>query len=241
MNSDTHSQPETLQQPAADGSARARLPRQVREQQMIDAATVIFSRHGYYSASMDQIAEEVGISKPMLYAYFDSKERLYSECVQLAGNEVIEAVNASFDPNNGPEKTLWNGFFAYFEFVRANPAKWQLVRNEALSDVNPFKEVTAQTHQQLRAVIEELSRVTSKETVGDPFADPELRRAAAFAMYGAATAMANRWLDSDCTTTPAEFSTQLMNFFWLGFNDLAEGSVWSLESSPPVTDSSPGI
>jgi hypothetical protein len=46
-------------------------------------------------------------------------------------------------------------------------------------------------------------------------------------MFGAASAMANRWLDDNCETTPEIFSTQLMNFFWLGFNDMAEGEIWS--------------
>ncbi len=37
-----------------------RLPRAVREQQMLDAAVKVFSRHGYHAASMDEIAEVAG-------------------------------------------------------------------------------------------------------------------------------------------------------------------------------------
>jgi AcrR family transcriptional regulator len=45
-----------------------RLPRAVREQQMLDAAVKVFSRRGFHAANMDEIADDAGISKPMVYA-----------------------------------------------------------------------------------------------------------------------------------------------------------------------------
>lgn len=216
-------------------AARARLPRPVREQQMLDAATETFGKHGYHGSSMDQIAEAVGISKPMLYAYFDSKEGLYSACIERAGGEVIEAVRASYEPDKSPEQVLWAGFVAFFEFVREHPSKWQLVRTESAPANGPFEEIVSTTYAEFRMVIEELARLSSSVTPGDPFADEEMRSAAAYAMLGAATSLANRWLDTDCKTTPDEFSTQLMNFFWLGFNDMAVGDIWSPETSDAMT------
>ena len=43
-----------------------RLPRAVREQQMLDAAVLMFSMNGYHETSMDSIAAAAQISKPML-------------------------------------------------------------------------------------------------------------------------------------------------------------------------------
>ncbi len=51
-----------------------RLPRAVREQQMLDAAVKVFARRGFHAASMDEIAEVAGISKPMVYAYLGTKD-----------------------------------------------------------------------------------------------------------------------------------------------------------------------
>ena len=58
-----------------------RLPRAVREQQMLDAAVEMFSRNGYHETSMDVIAAEAEISKPMLYLYYGSKEELFGACL----------------------------------------------------------------------------------------------------------------------------------------------------------------
>jgi AcrR family transcriptional regulator len=211
-------------------TARVRLPRRVRERQMIEAATDVFGALGYHNASMDQIAEKVGISKPMVYAYFDSKEGLYAACLARAGEDLVDRVHSSFDAGFGPDKALWEGFMAFFEFVRERPSDWKIVRQEFFYDVPAFTEIVQNVHDNLRSVIEELSAIASKETPGDPFADPERRAASAYAILGAGSALANRWLEDGAGTAPEVPCTQLMNFFWLGYSDLAAGNVWSAES-----------
>jgi AcrR family transcriptional regulator len=61
------------------------MPREQREQLMLDAAGQVFARGGYHSASMDDIAELADVSKPLLYAYFDSKEGLYIAYINRTG------------------------------------------------------------------------------------------------------------------------------------------------------------
>jgi AcrR family transcriptional regulator len=52
---------------------------------MLDAAGRVFAQGGYHSASMDEIAELADVSKPLLYAYFDSKEGLYTAYINRTG------------------------------------------------------------------------------------------------------------------------------------------------------------
>jgi AcrR family transcriptional regulator len=54
------------------------VPREQREQHILDVAGATFARAGYHSASKDEIADGAGVSKPMLYAYFGSKEACIS-------------------------------------------------------------------------------------------------------------------------------------------------------------------
>src|SRR5262249_4721855 len=157
-----------VQRPSNQASARARLPRPVRERQMLEAATTVFAESGYHNTSMDQIADQVGISKPMIYAYFDSKEGLYRGCVEPSGTKVIDAVRASFDESYPPERALWEGFLTFFGFIRENPTDWELIRNESVKDVPALTGIIEQVHANLRALIGELSRIASKETPGDP-------------------------------------------------------------------------
>src|SRR5262245_9101334 len=61
------------------------VPRADREQQILDAAVAGFGERGYAHASMAAIARRAGISKPLVYEYFGSKEGLYLACLRRAG------------------------------------------------------------------------------------------------------------------------------------------------------------
>ena len=69
-----------------------RLPRAVREQQMLDAAVTVFAEKGFRETSMDAIAAAANISKPMLYLYYGSKDELFAACVNREGSRFIEAM-----------------------------------------------------------------------------------------------------------------------------------------------------
>src|ERR1051326_8560060 len=73
----------------------ARVPRSVRVELMLDAAVGVFSAAGYHAASMDDIAERAGISKPMVYAYLGTKEELFIACVHREGTRLMEAIVAA--------------------------------------------------------------------------------------------------------------------------------------------------
>lgn len=231
MKSDQISPATGISESGRSTAARARLPRPVRERQMLEAASRLFGEQGYHAVSMDQIADTVGISKPMLYAYFESKEGLCVACLRRAGADAINAISMSYDENNTPEQSLWSGFLAFFEFVRREPQSWRLIRSQASYDVGIFQKMVAEIHDDLLAVIQELERTASRETAGDPFADDEMRVAASHAMFGAASSMADRWLRDDCTTPAEESATELMNFFWVGIRAMSDGEIWSPAAS----------
>ena len=56
---------------------------------MLEVAGRVFAAHGFHDASMDEIAQDAGISKPMIYNYFGSKEGLYFAYIELAGQRLL--------------------------------------------------------------------------------------------------------------------------------------------------------
>ena len=65
-----------------------RLSADARREQILDVAINVFGRAGYYGASMNDIADAAGVTKPVLYQHFDSKGELYSA---LLGDEIESA------------------------------------------------------------------------------------------------------------------------------------------------------
>src|SRR5688500_7867062 len=86
---------DVTQHPTTVAGPRRRMARADRERQMLQVAEQVFASRGYQAASMDEIAEQVGVSKPMLYAYFGSKDGLLLACIRRARAELHEVTTAA--------------------------------------------------------------------------------------------------------------------------------------------------
>ena len=72
---------------------RSRLESQTEKRAIIlRAAQTVFERSGYDGASMNDIAAEAAVSKPTLYVYFDSKEKLFDALIETMNASVPETV-----------------------------------------------------------------------------------------------------------------------------------------------------
>lgn len=107
------------------------MPRAERERQMIAVAEEIFAERGYQASSMDEIAERVGVSKPMLYEYFGSKEGLLVSCIRAARAELLAVTTASVEGIGSAEEALRSGLVAFFRFIDSHRRSWELLRQEA--------------------------------------------------------------------------------------------------------------
>ncbi|MFV8402807.1 TetR/AcrR family transcriptional regulator [Dermabacter hominis] len=72
---------------------RRRLPRAERRAQLLSVATSKFGERGYHPTSMDDIAEAAGVTKPVLYQHFSSKEDLYISVIQQVGEVLRERID----------------------------------------------------------------------------------------------------------------------------------------------------
>jgi len=61
------------------------VPRAEREAQIVTAATEVFGAQGFAATSVADVAARAGISKPLIYQYFGSKEGLFTACLRRAG------------------------------------------------------------------------------------------------------------------------------------------------------------
>src|SRR3954467_8951573 len=96
---------------------RRRMPRAERERQMVAVAEELFAERGYQAASMDEIAEQVGVSKPMLYEYFGSKEGLLVACIRQARAELHDLTAESVIGAESAEDALRRGLVTFFRYT----------------------------------------------------------------------------------------------------------------------------
>src|SRR5919198_3208351 len=107
-----------------DAFPRGRTPRAVREAQMVAAAERLFAERGYHGVSMDQIAAASGITKPMLYDYFGSKEGLFLACVERARGRLFEEIAGAVRGADEAEDALRAGAEAFLAFADEQRQTW---------------------------------------------------------------------------------------------------------------------
>lgn len=210
-----------------------RLPREVRERQILDAAVAVFSQYGYHATSMDEVSEVAGISKPMIYAYLGSKDDLFTACIRRESSRMLEAIAAGIKPGVAPETQLWHGVRSFFDFVGANTGSWQVLHKQARVQGGPFSRELADMREEAITLVATLLVDAARTAADAEVGEAALRssQALAAALVGAGESLADWWLDhpeESASTTAA----RLMNLAWMGFGDLFEGRVWR----PPADD-----
>ena len=185
-----------------------RLPRAVREQQMLDAAVQIFSVNGYHETSMDAIAAEAQISKPMLYLYYGSKEELFAACLDRELARFIDVVRSQIDFKQSPKDLLRTAVLAFLNYIDANRASWMVLYNQAT-----HSQAFAHTVREGRErIIELVGRLLTAGTRNpEPDTDFDMM---AVALVGAGEAVAARVSTGDADVNEA--AELMINLFWRG-------------------------
>jgi AcrR family transcriptional regulator len=217
----------------AQTAKRRLVPRGERERQMLDVASRLFIERGFGGVSMDEIAEAVGVTKPMLYAYFDSKEGLYVACIEREGRPLMAALEAAVDPSLEPERQLWDGLLAFFGYVDEHRDLWRAFYAEASAHGGAAAARVGRLREQMTAALTGmLARTATGAGVGGALAtEIELQ---AHALMGAAEALAAWAIAHPGEASRELLALRLMNFAWMGFGDLLEGRLWLPPSDPPA-------
>jgi len=218
---------------ATQAKPRRKVPRAVREGQMLEVARRTFGTRGYHDVSMDEIAEAVGISKPMLYAYFDSKEGLFLACMGQAATELVESIRRGVTEAPTPELRLFQGLLAVFDFVEESGESWRILYPYGPLSAGPFAAAAAGARDAMAGLLTELLTGNAVAEGVDEEVATETEPLA-HALTGATIAMASWWLEHP--SEPRELMVlRLMNFAWMGLGDLIEGRLWELprDWSPP--------
>jgi AcrR family transcriptional regulator len=109
------------------------MPRAQREEQILVVAEQVFAERGYQATTMEEVAERVGITKPLIYEYFGSKEGLLSACITRARTQLRQATEASWAAA-GPDAPLADvfraGVRAFFDFIDEHANAFMLIQQE---------------------------------------------------------------------------------------------------------------
>lgn len=178
---------------------------------MLDVAVEVFSLLGYRATSMDEIAERCGVSKPMLYEYFGSKDGLLLACVARSRAELYESTRAAMAEATTPRDVVWRGMLAYFEFMDAHRRSFTMLMQEPMA-------LPSATSEELEAARRQQSELIAP--ILATFApDAPARRVEAYAeiIIGACERLA-LWRTRNPEVTAEEAARHMTEFSWAGLS-----------------------
>ena len=109
---------------------RTRIQTKNRET-ILDAGLEVFSTHGFRGATLDQIADVAGLSKPNLLYYFASKEAIHMAVLSQLLDTWLDPLSA-MNPDGDPIEELLGYVRAKLDLSRNYPRESRLFANEIL-------------------------------------------------------------------------------------------------------------
>lgn len=175
---------------------------------MLDAAVQMFSVNGYHETSMDAIAAEAQISKPMLYLYYGSKEELFGACLNRELGRFVDEVRAGIDFSQSAKDLLRNAVRAFLSYIDTNRASWIVLYTQATSS-QAFAHTVREGRERIIDLVGRLLREGTRHP--EPDTDFDMM---AVALVGAGEAIATRVSAGDADVEEA--AELMINLFWRG-------------------------
>lgn len=171
----------------------ARLSPGQRRAVILDAARQAFIVHGFEGASMRRIAGDSGVTTPVLYDHFPSKQALYLDLLEEEANALVEATD-TIETNDSVDESIAAAVDAFFGLVQRRPIAWRLLMRNP-----PGDPVIAERHRELQqrgnqAIAHALERIPAFTPMSGA-EDPSLREARAVAVRAMVNGLASWWWD----------------------------------------------
>jgi AcrR family transcriptional regulator len=139
-------------------TARRRLPAAERRELIIEAAGRAFGDRGYEGARLDEIAGAAGVTKPILYRHFDSKQELYLALLDRHRDD-LPTFGERMPTEGSPSERLRAVLELWLDYVESHSYAWQMIFRDTGGGV-PIearrRELNARAREVLAAIIREL-------------------------------------------------------------------------------------
>jgi AcrR family transcriptional regulator len=169
---------------------KIRLPRDERRATLLAAALEVFTAMGYHAAAMDEIADQAGVSKPVLYQHFPSKLDLYLAVLDIHCDYLVADIRAavlSTTENAGRVLATVN---AYFDFINREGEAFRLLFESDMA-------VEPQVRERLNRMSYECATAFSDAITAETDMPTESSMLLAVGLIGTAQTTARHWLARD--------------------------------------------
>lgn len=185
---------------------------------LLDAAERAIAEHGP-SVSMDDIAAEAGITKPVLYRHFGDKGGLYEALARRSARLLGEALETALAKERDWRRRVEVTLDTWFAAIEDRPELYRFLLHRAAAERPEVAQAVGDFTAQFAS---RLSKILAEEFHGAGFRLPNPDLVAA-AIVGAAQQAGDWWL-AQSPVSRAEVVAELAELVWRGLPSLAEAA-----------------
>jgi AcrR family transcriptional regulator len=204
---------------------RRRLSAAKRRDVILAAATELFGERGYDAAAMDQIARRAGITAPVLYDHFASKEDLYQQLLTRHRLELLTIWREHLLDDGAFELRVERALHAWAAYVREHPFAVRMLFRDTSGDPAAGSRYRAEQAQVRADLTPVFSSFPGASEFVDAVGTPAAVEMAVELTRSALTGLAIWWYDHP-EVTADQVVAVAMNALWLGLGRLAGGQAW---------------
>jgi AcrR family transcriptional regulator len=204
-------------------AGRSRMSAAARREVIELAATEVFGEHGYHAASMEEIARRSGVSVPVVYDHFESKQELHHRLLERHFAE-LRAVWARRSGDAPPERRMALALDEWFGYVETHAYAWRMLFRDTTGDPAVeaiHREVAARSR---AALLPLLAREPGAETVAGSL-DEEALDLVWEVFRAVLQGLALWWYEHPHVPRERIVATA-MNALWIGFDRARRGESW---------------
>jgi len=176
---------------------------------LLTVALDVFVEQGYHSASMDEISDRAGVSKPVLYQHFPGKLDLYLALLESSADTVINSVKAALASTADNKRRVQATMAHWYDYISDESAAFRLVFE---SDLTNDPSVRVQVDRVMHESAALIAEVIHDDT-GLPDAASHLL---AVSLVGMGQVGARYWLDNNTTLSKEEAVQLAIGLAWRG-------------------------
>ncbi|MGH8904813.1 MAG: TetR/AcrR family transcriptional regulator [Egibacteraceae bacterium] len=107
-----------------------------RRTQLVEVAKRVFAEHGYDGASVEEIASQAKVSKPIVYEHFGGKEGLYAVVVDRETARLLEMITSRLGPGLGGWEQIHSSAMAFLDYIEADPDGFRILIRDSPTGVS---------------------------------------------------------------------------------------------------------
>jgi len=185
-----------------------RLPAAERREQLLRVALQSFAAAGFHATSMNHIAAAAGVTKPVLYQHFASKDELFSEVVASAGTELRVRVENALAEGEDSRDQVTLAFNAFIGTLAADEAMYRVLFADSLRhDPAANQEIAAVERAMASVIADELTELSE---------DIAVRLMLGHAIVGMSEGALRHWYADDYDLEPEDLAAHLSDLAWAG-------------------------